>query len=127
MKETEMLDICDRCTNHLLMSDLLVLTLQQNCRIVRCPEESCFTLWCMRPEKRVLLRKIILESGTEVVSFPGADALPCLFGSGKEKMTVKNGMIFVPPSWFHKKPEWERVGREGLCYPAYFKVARAHP
>jgi hypothetical protein len=118
-----MFDLCDRCTNHLLLSDLIVLSLERNCRIVRYPEESCFTLWCMSQEKRMLLRRAILESATEIVSFPGADAIPCLFGSGDKEKVVKSGMRFIPPWWFHEKQEWKRHAREGLCYPAYFMVA----
>ncbi len=116
-------DLCDRCTDHLRMSDLIILALEQNCRIVRCPEESCFTLWCMSPEKRMLLRRVVLASETEIVSFPGADAISCLFGSGDKESIVKKGMRFIPPSWFREKPEWERHAREGLCYPAYLMAA----
>ncbi|MBP9751614.1 MAG: hypothetical protein KBD19_02020 [Candidatus Moranbacteria bacterium] len=119
-----MLDVCDRCVKRAETFRRITLILKGGCRTVRCPEEDCFTLWCLDPEERTLLRKVILESETEIVSFPGANALPCLFGTGEDKKIVKNGMVFVPPSWFREKPGLERIGREGLCYQAYFIAAK---
>jgi hypothetical protein len=57
-----------------------------------------------------------------VISFPGAEALPCLFGSGKEAKAVKDGMLYVPPEWFRERPEWERHAHAGLCYQIHFRV-----
>lgn len=122
-KEAEMLDVCDRCARRAETFDRIMLVLERNCRIVRCPDEDCFTLWCLGPKERIMLRNTILESGTEVVSFPGADALPCLFGSGDDEKIVKDGMVFVPPSWFREKPWYIRHARDGLCYPACFAIA----
>lgn len=119
-----MSDLCDRCgTKRDQTFRRVVLALNAGCKIVRCPEEDCFSLWCLDPDKLVSLRKTILNSTTEVVSFPGADALSCLFGTGEEERVVKSGMRFIPPAWFRERREWGRHAREGLCYPAYFAAA----